>query len=44
MKYKYKQKHIDTTKTKLQFIDKNVPKNIYMQNGNKLTQAMVDYL
>jgi len=44
MKYKYKSKHRDIVKTKLQFINNKVLKIVYMQNGNKLAQAMVAYL
>jgi len=41
MKYKYEQKHKDTMKAKLQFINNKVLKILYMQNGNKLAQMMV---
>ena len=44
MKEKYKQKHNDTTKTRLQLFNNKVRKNVYMQNGNKLARAMVAYL
>ena len=43
MKYRYKQKHKDATKTQLQVINNKTLKIVYMQNGNKLDQAMVAY-
>ena len=43
-KHRDKQKHGDTAKTKLQFINNKVLKIVYMQNGNKLAQVMVPYL
>jgi len=44
MKEIYKQKHRDTAKTKLQFINNKVLKVVYTHNGNKLAQAMIAYL
>jgi len=43
-KYRYKHKHKVATKIRLHFINIKELKYAYIQNGNKLAQAMVAYL
>ena len=44
MEHRYEQKHRDTVKTELKFTNNKGLEIVYMQNGNKLAQAMVAYL